>query len=255
MVNYELNPFYISQLLSTPGISAIDRLVFRELLDLCWMTEDRDRISFETSELATKIGLHSGDIDKSIEKLSSPDYDLIKFYIDLDSDIPESIVRVPYLSRYLESKRKEEVEKDTESFSESAELNNTVSIIDRIKKRDSDFEPSILFLDRSEKALASSFSGWIPTKGFDQKGEAYNIRDHIYQSLKKSFGIDPDPIFKDMFAWLMSNPKKRPSQKNINDFIFRWFSNIDEKKKKQVTVSSCAKDQTALDMLSDISDN
>lgn len=234
-----------------PGLSATDRLVFRELMDMCWMSDLQDRMRYDGSDVSAKIGLSEIDIEKSIDKISSSDYDLIKFYVDLESDIPESMIRIPYLTGYLDKVAKEEVDERTETFAQKAEVNNTVSIVDRIKQRDSSFEPSILFLERSERALASTFSGWIPTRGFEEKGEAYNVREHIYHSLQKEFGVEPEPVFKDMFQWLLSNPKKRPHLKYVNDFIHRWFSNYRQEKGKS-SVSHAVKDQVALDMLSDI---
>lgn len=254
MTSYDLNPFYIKHLLSSPGIGAIERLVFREILDFCWMDDAQDRVEYNGEEMSQKIGISEEELEKSIERLSDSKAALIKFYVDLDADIPSSMISVPYLTDILEKMKREDVQEKTEDFSTEAMAKNTISIVDRIRSRDAEFEPTILFLERSERAMSDSFSGWLPTKNFDRNGEAYNVKEHIIESLKKSFAVNPDHVFKEMFTWLMENPKRRPGMKTINDFIYRWFSNYDDKIKKVAGKSSDgpAIDQEALTLLSDL---
>lgn len=253
MTNYELNPFYIRHLLSNRGFNAIDRLVYREVMDCCWISDGQDRMAYEPKELSAFIGISEDELESAIEKLSESDCNLLKFYVDLESDVPESMISVPYLTDYLEKSKKNEIQEKSESFACEADRNNTISIVDRIKQRDTNFEPSILFLERSERALCDSFSGWIPTKNFDRNGEAYNVREHVFIALKKEFGFDPNIVFKEMFGWLIKNPKKRPGIKSVNEFIHRWFSNYETKNAKYVKQTPIDSiDSKALDILSDI---
>lgn len=255
MTSYELNPFYINHLLSMPGLAAMDRLVFRELLDYCWMSDTQDRVEYDGEAMSLKIGLSIEEIEQSIEKLSDSKNGLIKFYVDLDSDIPASMISVPYLTDILEKIDRNNTQEKSEDFSSSVNSKNTVSIVDRIKSRDAEFEPTIIYLSREERALANDFSGWLPTKNFDRNGEAYNVKDHVFHSLKKEFPMNPETVLKEIFGWLLKNPKKRPSMKSVNEFIYRWFSNYEDQTLKVSGKSSDGSqpiDEEALRLLSDL---
>lgn len=254
MTSYELNPFYIKHLLSGPGIGPIERLVFREILDFCWMDDAQDRIEFVGEEMSQNIGISEAELEKAIEVLSDSKNPVIKFYVDLEAEIPASMISVPYLTDLLEKLKREETQEKSEGFSTEINASNTISIVDRIRSRDSEFEPTILYLDREERSLCDSFAGWLPTKNFDRNGEAYNVKEQAFESLKREFGVNPSVVLSEIFSWLIKNPKRRPTMKNVNEFIYRWFSNYDAQAKKVASKSADGPviDQEALSILSDL---
>lgn len=225
-LKYEINPYEIRHMLSAPGLKPIDRFVYRELLDMCWMTEQQDRLEYKPEELCVHLGMDIGEFEDSVSRLSRPELYILSIFLDLDSASDEMCLSVKYLTDQLNEKTRDIDRERKLSFSDEAEKNNTVSIIDRISKRDSDFEPTILYIERKERALAKTYSGWLPTRNYGVDGEAYNIRDHLVASLKREFpGINVEKTFFSVFTWLMQNPDKRPAMSRVNAFIHQWFSN------------------------------
>lgn len=248
---YEVNPYELKHLLSAPGLKPIDRFVYRELLDLCWMSDLRDRMTYKPEELSDYMGLTQEEIESSVLRLSNPDLKILSVFLDLDSDSDDMILAVSYLSSQIKEKAKISELKNKEKFSKSADDKNTIGVIDRISQRNSSFEPSVLYIERSEKALARDYTGWIPTRNYSETGEAYNVRDHVFSSIEREFeNTNTLETLREIFHWLMKNPDKRPSMARVNGFIYQWFSKKNESLKKSMDNSEI--NQESADIFSTI---
>lgn len=231
-VAYDLNPYEIRHMLSAPGLTPVDRFVYRELLDMCWMTEDQDRIDYRPDELSVYLGMSVEDFEASINRLSRPELKILSVFLDLDSESDEMSLSVKYLTDQLETRSKRVARERKGTFSEQVEKDNTISVLDRISKRDADFEATVIYVPREERAVLKSYQGWLPTRKFDLDGEAYNIRGHLIAKLRAEFPAvgDVTLVLVEIFNWLMENPDKRPSMIRINGFIFEWFSGRNKSK-------------------------
>ena len=224
--SYSVNPYEIRHLLSAPGIKPIDRFIYRELMDLCWMTEKQDRMDYSPSDLATYLELSEEEVEASINRLARPEFGILSTFLDLDSEDAGECIVIKYLSDQIERIETDRRSKATRDFVEEVAESETSSVIDRISRRDSDVEPSIIYLERSERAYCPNYSGWLPTRNFANSGEAYNIRKDFVSSLEARFPrTDSTAILTAIYDYLVKYPDRRPTLSRMSKFVFNWFEN------------------------------
>jgi len=250
LISYEVNPYYFAAKPEYRGLTTIERAVYRELMDLCWVSETKTSIEYTPHELASMTGIPEEEIDRIINKLWH-ECRLVEVCIDLQSNTMR--LSVPYLEAQLKSLSAKMEGLKVLQIDQSLKESNTVTPFKRVSGHRDASDPIVGYLTEEEIVANSvSFNGWLPTSHFSSNGQVYYLRRGVISKLQQHFpGRDIEMDLEEMFQYLIKEDSFRPTLPAMNRYIARWIQRNEANNSKGSKVSDL---ESAFDSMDDIFD-
>lgn len=208
-VCYEWNP---GRMLSNPtyfNMNLGERAVYRELIDLMWLTKDQYRIEFDLMLISNLSGISTGKIKQVIEKGLSGDKPLFMEELCL-SNLKNYLQSHDLLIQLIEYEKQKEADSKTSIPQQTNTLKNR--IINKEKGK------------VSEHRVLGVYDGWMPTNRFDSIGQIYKVRKNLIDklhSMTSEINIYDELI--NIYEWLKRNPEGRKAVSEMELFITKWI--------------------------------
>lgn len=214
-----------SDIRSNQKISSLDPLtrgIYRDLLDLMWLTNSQCTLPAKYDVLAERLNTTDKVIKKAIRVLSSGEYPLISL---------DKTPQGEYLISEFLRLQKGGVEKPDYIAERKAKTDYEVPEI----KLDNDIDPYVnrRYIEAEEAFANDKFTEWMPTSRFISNGEAYVITPKARENIAANApDANLDLVFSRAFLWLMEprNETKRPTYANMMNFLIGFAKRATKKK-------------------------
>lgn len=250
--SYEFNPSSMGINPVWASLDSFDRGVFRDIIDLIWLSEKQYRMPYDPADLSVALGIPKDKLEVVLAKLMMGENPLLVEEFDLEAEggffISSPMLReqVTDYQRWLREERHRVALKNKDR-------EQALSLVSRINQSKSPQKPHVAYLKPECRDL-SQYYGWLPTDRFESQGQVYYLRDSFLEMLKESYpDEDVDHQILEIHTWLSKNRFRRKKLAMMNRFIINWLENQTEFKENGHKKSSEVEEE--LDRLLGLSDS
>lgn len=251
-LSYEFNPFYFSEKPEYRSLSATSRLVYRDLLDLCWMSPEKTGMEYDPERLSEQLGMDAEDIDTAVSDLSET-AGLIEVIFNFETNSMK--IFIPYLETQVETLTGRENRLQAVAIERSLNDSAKVTPLKRVSGSKEALDPMVGYLEDYEVHQQSGeYTNWLPTFDFGTRKQVYYVRSVLTQNLRTYFpGRSIESDLAAIFDYLIQEDAYRPSIGSMNRFIVRWIQREMTRKGSGQMVSEDALDSLDSDFSAFIS--
>lgn len=214
MVNFSLcaNPDY-------RRLTNSARLALRELLELAWMDNEGCRVRYDVESLSYRMAWNEGELRPVLEEILADGSLAVEV---LAGDLITREIEFPQLVKSAKESiaKRARLAARAGRAAENESRTSAAARLAAVKKGDS---APFDYIDAN--APRDKYSGWVPTRGFIENGQAYLVGDAFLSELKSISGsISVEEELNRMFLYLMENPSRRPRLCSANQWIRSWIA-------------------------------
>lgn len=205
-----LNPRSLQSHPQYRALSRAERGLLRDLLDTVWLSEGSDSCGFDLTGLAERLGASVEELAALIERLRRGGKGaLAKREVDERGRV--RLRFTPLKAACAAAARADQAERP-----EQASEGEAANVLEAM------FDVSLLYLAPGSRGV-ERFDGWLPTRGFDSRGQAVVVDAALREATGLAGRADAEARLEAIFRWLVDNPERRPGAGRMTSFIRRWL--------------------------------
>jgi len=204
--SYWLPPQEIRENKVIVSLDPYTRGVYRDLLDLMWLTNSKCSLPAKHEVIAERLGTPVKTLKKAISILSNKEINLLS----VDKTPHGEYILCEFLRLQKGGVKKPQYIAEDKVVTKAIDLSEPDT--QHIHRR---------YID-GEDLLITEFNGWVPTARFVTNGEAFVVTPGVRKEIQTNAGdVNLDFVFKRSFDWLMKsgNEDRRPTYANMIVFL------------------------------------